>query len=740
MRDTLHHNAAWLATPVLAVIVYLGLYGLSAMLEMGSWRFTVATMLLIAAAATAITRFVTASRLWPTLVGAAAVLLASVPLFARSETGETLWLPTLEAFRSLGQSASGAIHYASTTVSPAPMVHELLFLLTITFALLFLAADHIAAGWRAGALAGIVLILPWMPSAILQLRIATPALLLSIVLWLVVLGLTKKWTSGDRAVAPGSVLVSTGVTLGLVLLVAPTALGGNGWGAIPRISTGGDFDVATRLNLDVDLRTSLTTGSDVQVMRYVTEGRQPEVLRLYTLTEFDGTSWVREDPEPTDHKASDGVLWPVPSAVASLEPGSGDRITVQILNLAETNLPVPAVPRVVDVGNAWSYVPEMDEIITEGNGTSNLTYSILAYQSYLSAAELSRQGLPAPLDLDAGVDARYTKIPASMDFPRVYALAQEITADSQSRFDQALAIQTYFRNNRDFEYDTSVTPTGSDSVSAFLDAKRGYCVQYATTMVMMLRTLDVPARLAIGFLPGTAQADGSFVIAGRNAHAWPEVWFPEVGWVRFEPTPARQSGSVPRHADPASDVIPVPPSVLEAAQQGGDYPVPTTLPEPNRGRPGDPDEVLTPVEEGVPVVTIVAAAVGGAGLVILLWWLVRHRRTHSAGTHGIEGWWERLRLSLGEEDAWPLTLTPHEAAEHLRQVWHRRGLPLDAAQEEALVRVVTAVSDARYAPSGSEAEAIAVRADVETLIAWGADETTDRPRRGGARSALPSST
>src|SRR5690606_15381616 len=130
-----------------------------------------------------------------------------------------------------------------------------------------------------------------------------------------------------------------------------------------------------------------------------------------------------------------------------------------------------------------------DEIVTEGNGTQNLQYSIVADMKYFRGADLQSRAVEPGDDAAAGVGQQYLEIPPAMDLERVAALAREITADATTRYDQALAIQTYLRNPREFTYDTSVEPRGVDAVSTFLDEREGYCVQFATTMVMMMRSL-----------------------------------------------------------------------------------------------------------------------------------------------------------------------------------------------------------------------------------------------------------
>src|SRR5699024_10684212 len=130
----------------------------------------------------------------------------------------------------------------------------------------------------------------------------------------------------------------------------------------------------------------------------------------------------------------------------------------------------------------------------------------------------------------------------------IATLTREIVADATSPYEQVLAIQNYLRNGSEFQYTTSVGPQRTpDAVWDFLTDGRGYCVQFATAMVIMVRTLGIEARMAVGYLPGDeteGEGEGGLVHA-HDAHAWPQVRFPEVGWVRFEPTPADRSESAP---------------------------------------------------------------------------------------------------------------------------------------------------------------------------------------------------
>lgn len=130
---------------------------------------------------------------------------------------------------------------------------------------------------------------------------------------------------------------------------------------------------------------------------------------------------------------------------------------------------------------------------------------------------------------------------------RIRELALEITEPYDTYYDQVKAIEQYFNQNG-FVYQTSHIPVpgeDEDYVDQFLfDTKAGYCDNYSTSMVVMLRTLDIPARWVKGFTGGeeidTVTKDGKtyrvFEVTNMNAHSWVEVFFPNIGWVPFEPT------------------------------------------------------------------------------------------------------------------------------------------------------------------------------------------------------------
>ena len=148
------------------------------------------------------------------------------------------------------------------------------------------------------------------------------------------------------------------------------------------------------------------------------------------------------------------------------------------------------------------------------------------------------------------VTERYLQLPDNFS-QRIQDLAQEVTAQAETPYDKATAITQYLRDNIEYSPSVPKAPALTDQLEWILfDYKKGYCVYYASSEVLMLRSLGIPARMAVGFAQGfgnTAEEGeqggevvdftiSSFTVRKKNAHAWPEVYFPGIGWVEFEPT------------------------------------------------------------------------------------------------------------------------------------------------------------------------------------------------------------
>jgi transglutaminase-like putative cysteine protease len=149
----------------------------------------------------------------------------------------------------------------------------------------------------------------------------------------------------------------------------------------------------------------------------------------------------------------------------------------------------------------------------------------------------------AGADYPEWISKKYLQLPSDFS-PRIAALALEIAANAETPYDKTLAITRYLRNNIEYADTVPSAPPRQDLLEWMLfEHKQAYCVYYATAEIMMLRSLGIPARMAVGFSQGEEINIGAenaeyraWRVLKKNAHAWPEVYFPGIGWVEFEPT------------------------------------------------------------------------------------------------------------------------------------------------------------------------------------------------------------
>ncbi|MCB9786475.1 MAG: DUF3488 domain-containing protein [Deltaproteobacteria bacterium] len=164
-----------------------------------------------------------------------------------------------------------------------------------------------------------------------------------------------------------------------------------------------------------------------------------------------------------------------------------------------------------------------------------LRYSVESWQPRGLDQRVEEDDAPIP----AEVRGRYLEIPDGLD-PRIGALARELSAAADTPYDRARAIERRLSN--DWSY---TTQGGTDRVHPLEDflfvRKAGHCEYFASAMVLMLRTLGIPARPANGFYGGAWNPYGRFyTIRQADAHAWVEAWFAGIGWLTMDPTPASE--------------------------------------------------------------------------------------------------------------------------------------------------------------------------------------------------------
>jgi transglutaminase-like putative cysteine protease len=330
---------------------------------------------------------------------------------------------------------------------------------------------------------------------------------------------------GDRALLRDGAVVG-GVALVLALAVGPHVPGAGSSGLLSwRDGKQGSGRSRVTVSPLVDIRGRLVEQSNVELFTVRSDG--PSYWRLTSLDRFDGTIWSSLGT----YQTARGSL---PGAAAPRDTPRSLTQEYVIGPLGTIWLPAAFRPERVLGIKGTRYDRDSNSLLAETPTSDALRYSVVSAIPQLDAAELASASGVVPGD----VARRYLALPS--EFPgTIAATAQDVTADATNPYEQARALQDWFRSPR-FTYDLTVGP-GHDlnAMERFLATKRGYCEQFAGTFAAMARSLGLPARVAVGFVPGSRQDDGRYHVAGRDAHAWPEVYLSGFGWVPFEPTPGR---------------------------------------------------------------------------------------------------------------------------------------------------------------------------------------------------------
>ena len=284
----------------------------------------------------------------------------------------------------------------------------------------------------------------------------------------------------------------------------------------------------------------------------------PETLALEALTEpLDQRAYLRaqsfEIYTPTGWQQG---------AVRDLELGA-DEITrvddsvdgrattsIWITSEGETGDAVFTIgqPRRVDREATIQWTTRLDDVTglqATGGLRRGSTYRATGSVSVATADDLRATSDPAlGLDYPPTIQSLYTALPSGFHDPpdRVHGLAEDLSVDAPTIYDKAVAIEDYLRT---FPIDLEIpaTPRDRDTIDYFLfELQRGYFDYHASAMVVMLRTLGIPSRLAVGYVLQPEERDpGSnlYRVTEQSAFAWPEVYFPGYGWIEFNPTPSQ---------------------------------------------------------------------------------------------------------------------------------------------------------------------------------------------------------
>ncbi|WP_226647608.1 DUF3488 and DUF4129 domain-containing transglutaminase family protein [Mesobacillus subterraneus] len=286
-------------------------------------------------------------------------------------------------------------------------------------------------------------------------------------------------------------------------------------------------------------------GDDRVVFTAEADGRH--YWRIETKDVYTGKGWVADTGTamPVDFLPEQAIpLQPFEAGVKTEQRTS--RVTPKI-GYPHLVYPLGVTQVEASAGLAtlqFSLDPTTEKIMSSTDGQENSfgPYSLTFDHPIYSVEKLKAAG-PEELVSDEAFVSKYTQVPEGLP-ERVVKLAEEITKGKKTWLEKAQAIEKYFRSN-DFVYDqtnVAVPDDNEDYVDQFLfETQRGYCDNFSTSMVVMMRSVGIPARWVKGYTEGEyidtlENGRRLYEVTNNNAHSWVEGYFPGVGWVPFEPT------------------------------------------------------------------------------------------------------------------------------------------------------------------------------------------------------------
>jgi transglutaminase-like putative cysteine protease len=671
-------------------------------------------------------------------------------------------LPGPDALGAMGRLAQSGMDATRQFSTPAPPLPGINFLLVLGVVAAAIAVDALAVTFGSAVAAGLpLLVLYCVPAAVLPKGASAVSFAMVAAGWLILLGhdgrlrvnewgrvLRKGPDSGKRRFGDDDLEVvgASARRLGVVTVVAaivvPMLLPSLANGLIDPSHTGGSSGGngglgATSIDPILTLQQNLKARSLATVLTYTTTQAVPPPLRMVTVDQFNGTTWRTSDrPDPSLGLSSS---LPTAAGLSSVISATTQRMQVKVGTLSEGYLPVPYPATKVSVKGNWVYAQNSLDIVGRGSSTRGLSYTVTYLDVEPTVSQLRTAPPPSQQILDD-----YTQLPDVLP-SSIARTARQVTAKATTDYDKAAALQEWFRTGGGFTYDTHVvTKSNVDPVSSFLASKRGYCVQFSSAMAVMARSLGIPARIGIGFLPGNRQSDGSRSVSLNDAHAWPELYFAGTGWVRFEPTPSVRSGAAPSYTEPAlltpSGDVPsasaTAPSPHDAVNKGLNGLSGTALAR-NSGSSSTAGGFTSrvPIKGWVLIVLALVAALA-TPVAAVLSRRRRRRRARDAIARAETAWAELLERVADLGIVLPTGATPRQIQQQLVAA---ASLGTDA--REALARLVQTLERVRYAPRPRAADgpddAVDPSEDVRQVLA-AVRSTTDRSHRLRAR-VLPRS-
>ena len=696
---------------LLLVSTALGCVGLADALS-GTWwvlpvAATVVTVLLVTGAA----RWLRLPSVLVTVLGLAALLLA-LTVVHLGEHALLGFVPTGETFSAASSLWQSSGDFVARDAAPYGEDPGLSFVLCALVGLVTVFMETVLVGLRMAGLACVgILTLQLVPALTLPGSVSTLGLAAAALAALALLAGSRIWgATRDRRIAPApgglprALLVVAGV-LAVVLLV-PSVMPGFFNGAFPQgssLTSGRASGVGPLRAVGQDLRSA----EDAQRFSYTTSDGQAQYMRLLTLSDFSQDEWF------PDTDGLDENLSALGGAAREAVPG-GTEVTTKVTfeDYDEHWLPAPYAPaEIAGLGeDGWAWNPQDLTVHSAATGMSGASCTVTSVQPR-PTPETLRQAPPASADPTM---TEYLKLPS--DRPQSLSdAARQFTEGAGTDYDRALALQNHLR--RDFQHDVNAPLAqgydagGMSSMDTFMSTRTGYSGHFAPAMALMAREVGIPARVAVGYLPTAATADGgtSFAVGTGDAHAWPELYFENVGWVRFEPTPGVPStpGWAPETpqdqgdaaTSPAPDASQPEPSTSEAPS---DQPSGPASPQPDQSGATDEPAPREQQPAGLPLPWWAVAAAIAVPLLLVLaalprWLRGRRRRarvramqdTSLTPQRRANAAWDEFRaLAVDHGAASRVSDTPRARASRLAA-----GIP---AAQPSVDRVVADLESASY--------------------------------------------
>jgi transglutaminase-like putative cysteine protease len=297
------------------------------------------------------------------------------------------------------------------------------------------------------------------------------------------------------------------------------------------------------------------------VMLALTSDGQGYYWRGATFDAFDGRSWQQLEVGAQRVNAFDNLL---ANSVENPDPATRRQVFVEINSYALGGDRVVAPEDPVQVDRAADVLLNADgnfvgARISDGleEGSGYIVTSLVRQSTgpgRVTEADLAAAGVNYPAWARRYIDIRENSL-GPVTARTAQRVVNRLPSHMRDPYHIAEAIQNYLYRDGGFQYRTDVRGmcTGEHVVDCFLSQKRGYCEYFATAMVMMLRTQQIPARYVLGYLPGKQQEEGGWLVDRSASHAWVEVYFPGYGWIRFDPTPGnRENGQTPTSLVPGT--------------------------------------------------------------------------------------------------------------------------------------------------------------------------------------------